>query len=99
MMDEVKGGEPNAPFAIICPGGGFSYVVSIHEGFPHALEMSKKGYNAFVLQYRVGGADVACEDLAAALRVDTKDYSVCGSSAGARMAKRCCQFWEKQMSG
>jgi hypothetical protein len=30
-------GEPNAHFAIICPGGGFSYVGSIHEGFPHAL--------------------------------------------------------------
>jgi acetyl esterase/lipase len=89
-------GDPNAPFAIICPGGGFSYVGSIHEGFPHALELSKKGYNAFVIQYRVGGADVACEDLAAAisyifenaeaLRVSTKDYSVWGSSAGARMA-------------
>lgn len=89
-------GEPNAPFAIICPGGGFSYVGSIHEGFPHALELSKKGYNAFVIQYRVGGADVACEDLTAAisyifenaeaLRVGTKDYSVWGSSAGARMA-------------
>jgi|GEM_PF-126664 len=89
-------GKPNAPFAIICPGGGFSYVGSIHEGFPHALELSKKGYNALVIQYRVGGADVACEDLAAAisyifknaeaLRVDTKDYSVWGSS-GAKLAK------------
>ena len=89
-------GKPGAPFAIVCPGGGFSYVGSVHEGFPHAIELSKKGYNAFVLQYRVGGELRACEDLAAAisyifqhaesLGVSTKDYSVWGSSAGARMA-------------
>lgn len=89
-------GRPGAPFAIVCPGGGFSYVGSVHEGFPHAIQISKKGYNAFVLQYRVGGEQRACEDLAAAisyifkhagpLGVSTKDYSVWGSSAGARMA-------------
>ena len=27
-------GKPGAPFAIISPGGGFSYVASVHEGFP-----------------------------------------------------------------
>jgi acetyl esterase/lipase len=89
-------GKPGAPFAIICPGGGFSYVGSVHEGFPHAVQLSRKGYNAFVLQYRVGGEQIACEDLAAAisyifqraesLSVSTKGYSVWGSSAGARMA-------------
>ncbi|MDR1530796.1 MAG: hypothetical protein LBS62_01165 [Clostridiales bacterium] len=89
-------GKPNAPFAVICAGGGFSYVGSIHESFPLALELSKKGYNAFAIQYRTGGADVACEDLAAALtfifenaktlQVDTDGYSLWGGSAGARMA-------------
>ncbi len=89
-------GKPGAPFAILCPGGGFSYVGSVHEGFPHARQLSQKGYNAFALQYRVGGEQRACEDLAAAisfifkqaqsLGVSTKDYSVWGSSAGARMA-------------
>jgi acetyl esterase/lipase len=89
-------GRPGAPFAVVCPGGGFSYVGSVHEGFPHAAKLSKKGYNAFVLQYRVGGEQRACEDLAAAisyifehaesLGVSTKGYSVWGSSAGARMA-------------
>lgn len=44
-------GRPGAPFAIIAPGGGFSYVGSVHEGFPYALEISKLGYNAFVLRY------------------------------------------------
>jgi acetyl esterase/lipase len=91
-------GKPGAPFAVVSPGGGFSYVGSVHEGFPYAIALSQKGYNAFVLQYRVGGERVATEDLAAALSyivrnadtlgVGTDGYSVWGSSAGARMAAR-----------
>ncbi len=90
-------GRPGAPFAVISPGGGFSYVGSVHEGFPYAVEISKEGYNAFVLRYRAGnGGTVATEDLAAAvsylfrhaaaLGVGTDGYSLWGSSAGARMA-------------
>jgi len=90
-------GRPGAPFAVVVPGGGFSYVGSVHEGFPYAADISKAGYNAFVLKYRVdSGGTVATEDLAAALSyifrnadglgVDTADYSLWGSSAGARMA-------------
>lgn len=89
-------GKPGAPFAIVCAGGGFSYVGSIHESIPHAIELSKKGYNAFAIEYRTGGAGVACEDLAAAisfifqhaeeLNLSTADYSLWGGSAGARMA-------------
>jgi acetyl esterase/lipase len=89
-------GKPGAPFAIISAGGGFSYVGSIHEGFPFAIQLAEQGYNAFVVQYRIGGAKVACEDLAAAisfvfantenLEVGTENYSLWGGSAGARMA-------------
>lgn len=90
-------GQRGKPFAIFCPGGGFSYVGSIHEGFPPALEMSRQGYNAFVIQYSCErDAQGAVEDLAAgidyifshaaALGVDTACYSVWGGSAGARMA-------------
>lgn len=90
-------GRPGAPFAIIAPGGGFSYVGSVHEGFPYAQEISAMGYNALVLRYRAGhGERVATEDLAAALSfvarnaetlgVCTDGYSLWGSSAGARMA-------------
>jgi acetyl esterase/lipase len=95
-------GKPGAPFAIICPGGGFSYVGSLHEGFPLALEISKKGYNVFVIRYRIGGERVACEDLASAidfifdnagtLDISTKDYSLWGGSAGARMAARIASY-------
>lgn len=88
-------GEPGAPFAIVCPGGGFAYVGAIHEGFPAALELSRRGYNALVLVYRVGDGRRASEDLAAAisfvfensadLEVSTEGYSLWGGSAGARM--------------
>ena len=90
-------GKPEAPFAVISPGGGFSYVGSVHEGFPYAVAISNHGYNAFVLRYRAGsGGAVATRDLAAAisyvfrnakvLGVGTQGYSLWGSSAGARMA-------------
>ena len=90
-------GKPGAPFAVIAPGGGFSYVGSIHEGFPYAVAIRGRGLNAFVLKYRVGsGGAPATRDLAAAvsyifrnasqLGVSTEGYSLWGSSAGARMA-------------
>jgi acetyl esterase/lipase len=89
-------GKPGAPFAIICPGGGFSYVGSLHEGFPLAQRISEFGLNAFVIRYRIGSERAATADLATAiayifrnaevLEVSTKDYSLWGGSAGARMA-------------
>jgi acetyl esterase/lipase len=90
-------GRPGAPFAVISPGGGYSYVGSVHEGFPYAAALNAKGYNAFVLRYRTGhGGTVATQDLAAGvsyvlrnaetLGVSTNGYSLWGSSAGARMA-------------
>lgn len=88
-------GSPGEKFAVCNAGGGFAYVGAMHDSFPHALELSKKGYNAFALIYRPG-AQTACEDLARAisfifehaqeLEVDTECYSLWGGSAGARMA-------------
>ena len=86
-------GNSNAPFAICNAGGGFSYVGAMHDSFPHTLELSKLGYNAFALIYRPGDA---YEDLARAiayicdhadeLGVSRTGYSLWGGSAGARMA-------------
>lgn len=88
-------GRRGAPFAVCCAGGGFAYVGAMHDSFPHALELSKMGYNAFAIIYRLG-AQAACEDLARAisvifanaekLGVSTEGYSLWGGSAGARMA-------------
>lgn len=87
-------GNENAPFAVCNAGGGFAYVGAMHDSFPHALELSKRGYNAFALIYRPG-AQTACEDLARAisfvfenadaLGVSTDCYSLWGGSAGGRM--------------
>ncbi len=88
-------GNPGERFAICNAGGAFAYVGAMQDSFPHALELSKQGYNAFTLIYRPG-AQTACEDLARAiqyifehageLEVNTDGYSLWGGSAGARMA-------------
>ena len=88
-------GKPGARFAVCNAGGGFAYVGAMQDSFPHALELSKRGYNAFALIYRPG-AQTACEDLARAisfifehaeeLEVNTDCYSLWGGSAGGRMA-------------
>jgi acetyl esterase/lipase len=89
-------GSPGAPFAIISPGGGFSYCGSLHEGFPLAQRISESGLNAFVIRYRIGSELCATKDLTATiayifrnaetLGVDTRGYALWGGSAGARMA-------------
>lgn len=88
-------GTPGEKFAVCNAGGAFAYVGAMQDSFPHALELSKMGYNAFALIYRPS-AQTACEDLARAitfifehaeeLEVDTDSYSLWGGSAGARMA-------------
>ena len=88
-------GKQNGKFAVCCAGGGHVFVGAMHDSFPHALELSKKGYNAFALIYRPGWT-TANEDMARAisfifahadeLGVDTDCYSLWGGSAGARVA-------------
>lgn len=85
-------GTAGARFAVCNAGGAFAYVGAMQDSFPHALELSRKGYNAFALIYRPD-AQKACEDLARAvsfifenadeLEVDTDCYSLWGGSAGA----------------
>ncbi|MBR0231708.1 MAG: esterase [Clostridia bacterium] len=88
-------GDPGAKFAVVNAGGGFAFVGAMHDSFPHALELSKIGYNAFALIYRPGW-ETAMEDLGRALsflydhaeelEIDMNGYSLWGGSAGARMA-------------
>lgn len=86
-------GETGKPFAVTNAGGGFMYVGAMHDSFPHALEISNAGYNAFALIYRPDDpySDLAkaiefIHDNASELGVKTEDYSLWGGSAGARMA-------------
>ena len=101
-------GEKNAQFAVTCAGGGWAYVGAMHDSFPHAIELSKRGYNAFAIIYRPG-AQTAYEDLARAisfifanaeaLGVDTDGYSVWGGSAGGRMAATISSYGVQPYGG
>lgn len=86
-------GDPGEKFAVVNAGGGFMYVGAMHDSFPHTLELSKMGYNAFALIYRpddpyndLAHAIAFIHDHAEELRVDPEGYSLWGGSAGARMA-------------
>lgn len=102
-------GKFKARFGLICPGGNFQYVGSIHEGFPLALELNKAGFAGFVLHYRVGSQQNAVEDLATALTwinehaselaVDPNAYSLWGGSAGARMVALVDSFGSAYFGG
>ena len=88
-------GRPGAKGAILCAGGGFRYVGAMHDSFPQALALSRRGYNALALIYRPGSR-TAPGDLARAvaflhecrdeLAVDADGYSLWGGSAGACLA-------------
>jgi hypothetical protein len=89
----------NAPFVLVIPGGGYSYVGSLHEGFPIAVELAKKGYNAFVIKYRPSRQHITVDttaalsyilDHAVSLGVNTDDYSLWGFSAGGNPAYNIC---------
>ncbi|MFR8177246.1 MAG: alpha/beta hydrolase [Christensenellales bacterium] len=90
-------GTPGARLAVCNAGGGFAYVGAMQDSFPHALELSKKGYNAFALIPSPRARRRACEDSARApsalsLSIARQaggrytDYSLWGGSAGGRMA-------------
>jgi enterochelin esterase-like enzyme/acetyl esterase/lipase len=88
-------GQAGGRAGFCCAGGGFAYVGAIHDSFPHALTLARKGYNAFAIIYRPD-SELACEDLsrgialvrdhAADLGTSLDGYSIWGGSAGARMA-------------
>ena len=91
--------KKKSKFVVICPGGGYSNVCSLAEGFPIARRLNQLGYAAFVLQYRTG-KDARypnpMDDLAQAVKfiishaedfqVKTDGYVVMGFSAGGHLA-------------
>jgi len=48
----------NGTAVIICPGGGYSYLVINDEGYNVARELNSKGIAAFVLKYRLPDARI-----------------------------------------
>ena len=91
--------EGKTPFVVICAGGGYESVCSFVEAFPVAEAFNKKGYHAFVVNYRTGEKahfPNPMEDLANAVsyilahadefQVETEGYAVTGFSAGGHLA-------------
>ena len=85
--------------AIIVPGGGYGAVCSFIEGVPFAKKLNEKGISAVIVYYRVKEKALfpaPQDDLAQAVNeilekadewdLDTENYSVWGSSAGAHLA-------------
>lgn len=83
-------GNPDMPTAIVAAGGGYTSVRSDTEAFPYAWKLHEKGYNVFVLRYRVGedlavtgNKDVVAEagkDMIAAIRYIQENQTELGVS-------------------
>jgi len=48
-----KARQPNGAAVVICPGGGYGFLATDHEGKQAAEYFNKIGVHAFVLQYRI----------------------------------------------
>jgi rhamnogalacturonan endolyase len=93
-----------APAMIVCPGGGYSYVVSDKEGSEIAAWLNSAGITALVLKYRnPNNRAGALQDIQRALsltrahaaewNIDPKRLGVIGFSAGGHLsAKASTQF-------
>ena len=96
-----------APAMIVCPGGGYGYVVFDKEGTDVARWLNAHNYSAVVLKYRVPhNRDGALQDIqrsisltrahAAEWNIDAKRLGVIGFSAGGDLsAKASTRFDER----
>ena len=96
-----------APAMIVCPGGGYSYVVYDKEGTEIASWLNSAGITALVLKYRVpNNREGALQDLQRALslarayaaewNVDTKRLGVMGFSAGGNVAAKASTLFDQR---
>lgn len=81
--------------AILTPGGAYANVCSFIEGVPVAIELYKRGFNVFILHYRVGvKLPAPLDDVASLYRYIMKNYPelninetlLLGCSAGGHLA-------------
>ena len=92
-------GDPDKPFVLVCPGGGYAREWVLVEGYPIAEQLNRMGYSAFVLIYRTGQKSLLpkpMEDTAAALKfldanrdkfqIRMENYAMAGFSAGGHLA-------------
>lgn len=90
-------GDQAAPAMIVCPGGGYGYVVMDKEGTDIAAWLNSKGIGALVLKYRVPhNREGALQDVQRALslarsragewKIDPKRLGIIGFSAGGHLS-------------
>lgn len=96
-----------APAVIVCPGGGYSYVVYDKEGTDVAAWLNSNGITALVLKYRVpNNREGALQDVQRALslartraaewNIDTKRLGVMGFSAGGNLAAKASTLFDQR---
>ena len=89
------------PAAVICPGGGYEFLMSDNEGISYGEMLDQMGYHSFVLTYRVAPYryPIPQTDLALAMKyiranskelnIDPDRILIIGSSAGGHL---CASF-------
>jgi acetyl esterase/lipase len=96
--------KPNAPFIVVCPGGGYGILAEEHEGAEVARRLNAQGVGAAVLRYRVPRRDnekpwivpvmdarrtiELVREHAAEWNADPKKIGILGFSAGGNLAAR-----------
>lgn len=99
VLEVYPARDEKSPGVIVCPGGGYGYVVMDKEGSVIARWLNDHGFTAFVLKYRVpGNREGAFSDLQRAVRfarhhagefhLDPDRLGVMGFSAGGHLAAR-----------
>lgn len=97
----VYPGDPEKPFVLVTPGGGYKSVCSMVEGFPVAADFQALGHPVIILNYRTNIDDVSpyfpipLDDTAAALQfirqhaeelgLKNLHYAMAGFSAGGNL--------------
>jgi len=96
-----------APAIIVCPGGGYSYVVPGKEGSEVAAWFNSVGITALVLKYRVpNNREGALQDIQRAIsltranarkwNIDPKRLGVMGFSAGGNLAAKASMLFDQR---
>jgi len=99
--------KEDSPTVIVCPGGGYGYVVMDKEGTEIAAWLNSNGLGALVLKYRVPNNRMgALQDLqraislarqrAAEWNIDPKRLGVIGFSAGGHLAARASNRFDER---
>lgn len=107
VLNGAEGKDTPAPAIIVCPGGGYSYVVLDKEGTEIAAWLNAHGISALVLKYRnPNNRDGALQDVQRALsltranatdwNIDPKRLGVIGFSAGGNLAAKASTLFDQR---